>query len=75
MPRTERATVRLSPDERAVLARYERVADMTAGALLREVTLAFGPVWIANRAADRVAGRPVLKARRGHVQAVRGQVP
>lgn len=58
-----RVVVRMSHDQRAVLARYERVSGLAAAAILREVALAFGPVWIANRAADRVAGRPVARVR------------
>lgn len=55
--------VRCSLDEHEDLERMARVADVPVGALLRETTLAFGPVWVANRAADRVAGRPVKKLR------------
>lgn len=67
-----RITFRASPEDRETLERYSRVAGVAVGALCREVTLAFGPVWVANRAADRVAGREVKPARgRNRVQAVR----
>lgn len=70
-----RVVVRMSPEDKVTLERYSRVADVALGALLREVTLAFGPVWVANRAADRVAGRDVKRARRRNtVQAVRSWV-
>lgn len=70
-----RVVVRMSHEDRDILRRYERVSGCAAGAILREVALAYGPVWIANRAADRVAGRPVESVRRGNgVEAVRSQV-
>lgn len=73
---SRRVVVRLNDDQEPILERYERVSGLAAGAILREVTLAFGPVWIANRAADRVAGRPVKGVRvANRVRAVRRQVP
>jgi hypothetical protein len=41
-------------------------AGVAVGALLREVTLDYGPVWCANRAVDRSRGREKrLRARNG----------
>jgi hypothetical protein len=70
-----RVVVRMSSEQRDTLRRFERSSGLAAGALLREVALAYGPVWIANRAAARAAGEPVQKVRRGNgVEAVRSWV-
>lgn len=72
----DRYSVRVTRADEEALERMARVGKVAVGALLRETTLAYGPVWVANRAADRVAGRPVRPVRgRNRVQAVRRQVP
>lgn len=53
-----------NPEDRVALERMARVGGVSVAALLRETALCFGPVWVANRAADRVAGRPVKRVRR-----------
>jgi hypothetical protein len=59
----DRYYVRVSPEQRASLERMARVGGVPVAALLRETTLGYGPVWVANRAADRVAGRPLKRVR------------
>lgn len=61
---SDRIYVRADPEAMARLERMASVGKVTVAALLRETTLDFGPVWVANRAADRVAGRPVKVLRR-----------
>lgn len=61
---SDRVYVRCNPAQMESLERMARVGGVTVAALLRETTLGFGPVWVANRAADRVAGRPVVRVRR-----------
>jgi hypothetical protein len=58
-----RFLVRTSDKQAADLERMAAVGKVPVAALLREATLDFGPVWVANRAADRVAGRPVKQLR------------
>lgn len=55
--------VRVNAQDEEDLERMARVGKVPVAALLREVTLDFAPVWVANRAADRVAGRPVKRVR------------
>lgn len=59
-----RIYVRCSPEDRAHLERMASVGNVPIGALLRETTLDYGPVWVANRAAARVAGRAIKPVRR-----------
>lgn len=69
MPRLgePRVVVRLSQADRDQLQRWSAQADVAVAALLREVTLAFAPAWLANRAVGEVA--PVR--RRNRPRAVR----
>lgn len=64
---SDRIYVRCNDEQRARLERMASVGKVTVAGLLRETALDFGPVWVANRAADRVAGRAVkvLRARNG----------
>lgn len=59
-----RYTVRANAADAEALERMARVGNVSVGSLLREVTLGFAPVWVANRAADRVSGRPVKRVRK-----------
>lgn len=59
----DRYYVRVSPEDVEALERMARVGGVPVPALLRETTLGYGPVWVANRAADRVAGREVKRVR------------
>jgi hypothetical protein len=61
---SDRIYVRAGDEDRERLERMARIADVPVASLLRETTLDFGPVWVANRAADRMAGRPVKRVRR-----------
>lgn len=59
-----RVTVRVDRlEDVQKLERMARSSGVPVGALLREVTLDYGPVWVANRAADRVAGRESKRVR------------
>jgi hypothetical protein len=59
-----RFTVRVDrPEDVVTLERYARVARVPISALMREVTLDYGPVWMANRAAERVMGEEPKRVR------------
>lgn len=59
----DRYHVRVSEADDVALQRIAGVGKVSVPALMREAALAYGPVWVANRAADRVAGRPVKSLR------------
>jgi hypothetical protein len=58
-----RVVVRLGGADRERLDRCARVAGVPLGSLMREVSLLYGPDWVAGRAADEFAGRPVERLR------------